>query len=70
MYTWVVVKMMVPFGVLSVIRHLVCRDPEGDHNFDNHPYALSPMIYTMAHIPLKRAGLPRVRLFGLRLRLL
>ena len=35
---WVVVKIMVPFWVLSIIRHLVFRDPKRGHNFDNHPY--------------------------------
>ena len=32
-----VVKIMVPFWVLSIIRHLVFRDPKGHHSFDNHP---------------------------------
>ena len=35
-----VVKIMVPFWVLSLIRHLIFRDPEVDHNFDNHPFSL------------------------------
>ena len=39
MTIWVVVKIMVPFWVLSILRHLVFRR-EGDHNFDNHPYPL------------------------------
>ena len=30
---WVVVKIMVPFGVLN----LIFKDPKRDHNFDNHP---------------------------------
>ena len=29
---------MVPFWVLSIVRHLVFRDPKGDHSVDNHPY--------------------------------
>ena len=37
---WVVVKIMVPFWIPSIIRHLVYRGPKkGDHNFDNHPYS-------------------------------
>ena len=36
---WVVVKIMVPFRILSIIRHLVFRGPKGDQNFDNHPDA-------------------------------
>ena len=35
---WVVVKITVPFWVLSIIRNL--GDPKGDHNFDNHPYGV------------------------------
>ena len=35
---WVVVKIMVPFGVPIIIRHLLFRVPTRDHNFDNHPY--------------------------------
>ena len=35
--TWVVVKMMVPFWIPIVIRHLIFRGPKRDHNFDNHP---------------------------------
>ena len=34
---WVVVKIMVPFWVLSIIRHLLFRGPKRDHNLDNHP---------------------------------
>ena len=34
---WVVVKIMVPFGVPILIRHLIFRVPKRDHNFDNHP---------------------------------
>ena len=40
---WVVVKTMVPFWVLNIIRHLVFRGPKGDH-FDNHPYELPTEI--------------------------
>ena len=33
-------KIMVPFWVFSIIRHLVFLvGPEGDHSFDNHPDA-------------------------------
>ena len=35
---WVIIKMMVPFWVLAIIRHLVFRGPKRDHDFDNHPY--------------------------------
>ena len=37
---WVVVKIMVPFWVPSIIRHLIFRVPkkERNHNSDNHPY--------------------------------
>ena len=38
--TWVVVKTMVPFWVLNIIRHLVFRDPKRDHSFDNHPHTI------------------------------
>ena len=35
---WVVVKIMIPFWIPIIIRHLIFRVPEkGDHNFDNHP---------------------------------
>ena len=35
---------MVPFWVLDVIRHLVFRDPKGDHNFDNQSHLDSIML--------------------------
>ena len=34
---WVVVKIMVPFWVPNIVRHLIFRVPKRDHNFDNHP---------------------------------
>ena len=36
---WVVIKILVPFWVLRIVRHLVFRGPnmKGDHNFDIHP---------------------------------
>ena len=34
---WVVVKVMVPFWIPIIIRHLIFRVPNRDHNFDNHP---------------------------------
>ena len=34
---WVVVKIMVPFWVPNIVRHLT-GFPKRDHNFDNHPY--------------------------------
>ena len=33
---WVVVKIRIPFWVLTIIRHLVFRVPKRDHNFDNN----------------------------------
>ena len=46
---WVVVKIMVPFWVLNIIRHEVFRDPREDHNFDNHSYTvlLDPYVYVL-----------------------
>ena len=35
---WVVVKIMVPFWMPTVIRHLIFRHSKRDHDFDNHPY--------------------------------
>ena len=35
---WVVVKIMVLFGVPIIIRHLIFWVPKKDHNFDIHPY--------------------------------
>ena len=35
-----VVEMMELVWVLSIIRYLVSRDPEGDHNVDKHPHIL------------------------------
>ena len=37
---WVVVKIMVPFWIPIIMRHLIFRVlyPKRDHNFDNHPY--------------------------------
>ena len=46
-----VVKIMVPFGVLSIIRHLVFSDPKRDQSFDNHPHGC---FYTLGG-PLKGA---------------
>ena len=34
---WVVVNMMVPFGVPVTIRHLIYRVPKKGSYFDNHP---------------------------------
>ena len=41
-YIWVVVKIMVPFWIPTIIRHLIFRAPKRDHNFDNHPYGTVP----------------------------
>ena len=35
---WVAVKVMVLFWILSIVRHLVFRGPEGDFNLDSRPY--------------------------------
>ena len=35
---WVVVKMMVPFWIPIIIRHLVFGYPRRDHNLDNHAF--------------------------------
>ena len=41
----ILVKSIVPFGVLSIIRQLVFRAPHvRDHDFDNHPYTVSQLI--------------------------
>ena len=34
----VAVKIMVPFWIPMIIRHLIFKYPKKDHNFDNHPY--------------------------------
>ena len=39
-----VVKVRVPFLVLSIVRHLLFRlYPKRDPNFDNHPYGLDSL---------------------------
>ena len=38
LFIWAVVKIVVPFWVLSIIRHRVLRGPKRDPDFDNHPY--------------------------------
>ena len=48
MATWVVVKIMVPFWVLSII---VLGDPKGDHRFENHPYTPEWTQRLSAHEP-------------------
>ena len=40
-YGWLV-KIMVPFWIPSIVRHLIFRVPKRDHNFDNHPHARDP----------------------------
>ena len=35
--TWVIVKIMVPFWIPMIMRHLVFRVPKKGHNFDNRP---------------------------------
>ena len=38
--TWVVVKILVPFWVPIIVRHLIFRVPnKRDPNFDSHPHA-------------------------------
>ena len=39
--TWVVVKIVVPFWIPIVIRHLIFGVSKKDQNFDNHPHVLS-----------------------------
>ena len=53
---WLVVKSMVPFWVLSIIRHYYLGDPEGDHNFDNHPYETARAAPVLR---LRKLQLPR-----------
>ena len=36
---WVVVKIMVPFWIPIIMRHLLLRSPKRGHNFDDHPKA-------------------------------
>ena len=41
---WVVVKIMVPFWVPNIVRHLSFRVPnKRDPNFDNYPCILADM---------------------------
>ena len=40
---WVVFKMMVPFWIPIIIRHLIFRVPKRDHKIDNHPYDIPPI---------------------------
>ena len=37
-YIWVFVKIMVPFWVPNIVRHLLFRVPKRDPSFENHPY--------------------------------
>ena len=39
-----VVKIMIPFWIPIIIRHLILWVPKKDHNFDNHPYHMG-IIY-------------------------
>ena len=48
---WVIVKIMVPFGIPIIIQHLILRVPKRDHNFDNHPYIY---IYIYIYICIYR----------------
>ena len=45
---WVVVKIMVPFGIPSIIWHLIFRVPKRAHNFDNHLLRLGHASYKSA----------------------
>ena len=40
-----VVKIMVPFWVPIIVRHLIFRVPKRDHNFDNHTFAVNKKDY-------------------------
>ena len=42
---WVVVKIMVPFGVHIIILRLLFSVPKKDLNLDNHPY-----VYSNSHL--------------------
>ena len=51
---WVVVKIMVPFWVPILVRHLIFRVPKKTgHNFDNHPYSSMSMLRLQNPRPLK-----------------
>ena len=41
-YTWVVVKIIVPFGSPKYeVQYNYIKDLQTDHNFDDHPYGFS-----------------------------
>ena len=42
--TWVVVKIMVPFCVPAILRHLLLSVPNRDLNFDNYPLEPEPQL--------------------------
>ena len=51
----VVVKIMAPFGVPNIVRHLLPRVPKTDHNFDNHPSSFKCLVglqATETHVKL------------------
>ena len=51
-YTWVVVKIIVPFWVLNIIRHLKFRVPKkGPKNFHNYPHPKKPATSALEHLP-------------------
>ena len=58
----VIVKTIVPFWVLSIMRHLVLGDPRGDHNFDNDPIfkalVVVPLVLSRGDSFLLVLGLP------------
>ena len=47
-FIWVVVKIMVPFCISTIIRHLIFRVPKRKHNFDNHPYQSPAQLMNVA----------------------
>ena len=64
---WVVVKIMVPFWIHIIIRHLIYLGyPTRDHNFDNHPYAYlkpnrrTPPIGNLALLEIDPAKDPKI----------
>ena len=45
---WVVVKIMLPFWIHTVIRHLNFSVPKRDYNFDNHPCGMYVFVFLVS----------------------
>ena len=45
-----VVKIMVPFWIPIVIRHLTFRVPEKDHHFDKSAFKKAAKFSTVGHV--------------------